>query len=139
MMLKSSTMMSRREALVAIGAGTLAACTSDRPTGPGNGNADATVNMTDQFTFSPVTVNIRVGQTVRWTNPSAFAHTATGDPAKANDPSHVSLPAGVAAWDSGPIAAGGSFNKRFDVAGQYLYFCIPHEGQGMLGTIIVAP
>ncbi len=40
-------------------------------------------------------------------------------------------------WDSGFIAGGRSFSRRFTEPGTYRYFCIPHEGAGMLGTVIV--
>ena len=135
-MLNKMKCVTRREALLAMGVGALAACVSDRPTEP-DGEEGTIVDMTDQLTFDPVSVTIRAGETVTFKNSSAFAHTATGDPSKANDPSHVRLPAGAAAWDSGAIGAGGQFNQRFDVVGEYRYFCIPHESQGMLGTVTV--
>jgi plastocyanin len=128
--------MGRREALVLMGAGVLAACFSDRTTGP-DGDGDVTVDMTDDLVFSPASITITVGQTVRWRNQSAFPHSATGDPAKANDPANVQLPSGAAAFDSGVLAAGGEFTHTFTVPGQYRYFCIPHEAQGMVGTITV--
>lgn len=130
-------MMNRREVLAVLGASALAACFSDRPddgTGP---NGDVTIDMTDQLTFSPATVTIQVGQTVTWRNTSPFPHTATGDASKANDPSNVELPAGAQPWDSGTITSGGEFSRTFDVSGTYRYFCIPHEAQDMVGTIIV--
>lgn len=127
--------MNRREALGTMGLLVVAGCMSDRTTDPG-GDGDVDVNMTDQFTFSPTTVTIEAGQTVRWRNVSGVAHTATGDASKAADPSNVELPAGASPWDSGLVPAGGTFSQRFDVAGQYRYVCLPHEGQ-MQGTIIV--
>jgi plastocyanin len=35
------------------------------------------------------------------------------------------------------IEAGGSYQHTFDIAGTYEYFCIPHEGAGMIGTVEV--
>ncbi len=69
---------------------------------------------------------------------AAVEHTATCDPAEASNPDNVSLPANATAWDSGVVPAGGQFSHTFTVAGQYRYFCIPHELQGMLGTINVS-
>ena len=129
--------LTRREALLALGAGALAACFSDRPT-TGPGGEGTVVEMTDQLVFSPETVTIQAGESVTWRNTSdGIVHTATGDPSKANDPSHVTLPQGADPWDSGAIAAGGEYTRQFDVPGEYRYFCIPHEAQGMIGTVVV--
>jgi plastocyanin len=62
---------------------------------------------------------------------------ARPDKSKAADPSIVSLPPGVAGFDSGLIAEGDSFSRKFDKPGTYRYFCIPHEGAGMTGTVVV--
>lgn len=131
--------LTRREALVVLGATALAACFSDRPddtTGP-NGEGTA-VSMNNDLTFSPRTLNIQVGDRVTWRNTSDFVHTATGDPARAVDPDHVQLPDGADPWHSGDVAAGGEYSRTFDVPGEYHYFCVPHEQQGMLGTIVVS-
>lgn len=132
-----SGFMTRREALVAVVASAVAACTSERPTGPGD-EGDFVVTMTNQLTFSPANLNISVGDTVTFRNTSSIAHTATCDPSKAVNGASVSLPSGAAAWDSGTLTANGEFNHTFSTAGQYRYFCIPHELQGMIGTINVS-
>lgn len=51
--------------------------------------------------------------------------------------SHVALPEGVAPWDSGELTGGQTWSRTFDVPGTYRYFCGPHEGRGMIGTITV--
>jgi plastocyanin len=61
------------------------------------------------------------------------------DPAKAQKPEHSALPQGAPAWDSGLLRAGQAWTHTFDVAGDYTYFCIPHESMGMIGTITVKP
>ncbi len=116
-----------------------AGCFSSDPTnGPNdNGPVAATVQMTDQLRFSPASVTIHVGESVRWDNVSQFTHTVTADPAKAADPAHVSLPAGAQTFDSGGITPGTQFEKTFTVPGTYHYFCQPHEALGMLGTVTV--
>lgn len=132
--------LTRREAIAA-GIGLLAtSCFSDRP-GPMQPPADneVEVDMTPSLTFSPATVQVPVGGTVVWVNTSSFPHSATGDPSKALDPSHVVLPEGATPWDSGILTAGQVFRHTFTVPGEYRYFCIPHELQNMLGTIIVEP
>lgn len=135
----SAARLTRREALVAMGAALLAACFSDRPgpTGDGNGQHEGPVEMRPNLTFFPATVTIQAGESVTWRNTSGFFHTATGDPSKAIDPSHVSLPEGADPWDSGLVGAGEEFTRTFDVPGEYRYFCDPHELQEMVGTIVV--
>ena len=95
------------------------------------------VTMTDGLTYAPATVRIEKGATVVWRNTSSVPHTVTADPRKARKPTSVRLPAGAKPFDSGNIAAGGSYRRTFDVAGTYRYFCIPHELQGMIGTVVV--
>lgn len=131
----SSRKLTRREAIGAMGAAVLAACFSDRPTDPGDGGG-IPVDMVDTA-FEPATLTIQVGERVTWHNVGQFVHTVTCDPAEANDPASVQLPAGAAPWDSGGVGPGGTFTHTFDVAGEYHYFCIPHETFGMLGTVVV--
>jgi plastocyanin len=97
----------------------------------------AVVEMTDLLTFEPATVTIAAGETVEWRNVSNVRHTATADPAEANDPEHVHLPDGAEPFNSGFVEPGGSWRHTFEVPGAYDYFCIPHEATGMLGTVIV--
>ena len=99
----------------------------------------AVVEMTNGLSFSPAEITLPVGGTVEWQNTSFFTHTVTADPKRARDPAHVSLPPGAEPFDSGEIPAGEVFQRSFTTPGTYRYFCIPHEGQGMLGTIIVEP
>jgi plastocyanin len=53
------------------------------------------------------------------------------------NPASVKMPMGVAPFDSGTIASGGSWSRRFDVPGEYRYCCVPHEFVGMVGTLVV--
>jgi plastocyanin len=66
-------------------------------------------------------MTISVGTTVTWKNGSAVAHTATSDDGTS--------------FDSGAIAAGGSFSFQFTKAGSYAYHCDIHPY--MKGTIVV--
>lgn len=70
--------------------------------------------------FEPATLTIAVGETVRWFNDDALPHTVS-----ATDGS----------WDSGNLAPGQSYERRFDTAGSYPYLCRYHPG--MAGTIEV--
>ena len=72
------------------------------------------------FAFSPRTVEIRVGDTVTWTNRDSVAHTAT---------------ARNGSFDTGLLAEGASGSVRFTAAGTYRYVCTPHPE--MTGTVVV--
>ena len=95
------------------------------------------VGMTNQLTYSPETVRIRVGETVRWRNTSDVLHTVTADPARAANQDNVELPDGAETFHSGDMAPGAVFEHTFRVAGTYRYICVPHELAGMIGTVIV--
>ena len=70
--------------------------------------------------FEPSTLTIAVGEIVRWFNDDALPHTVS---------------ATEGAWESGNIASGQAFERRFETAGEYPYLCRYHPG--MVGTIEV--
>ncbi|AGN00474.1 plastocyanin [Salinarchaeum sp. Harcht-Bsk1] len=126
---------------VALGAG-LAGCSGD----DGGGGGGNTVEMTDSLTFEPGNLTVSTGTTVTWENGGTVAHTVTAYEDR--------IPSGATYFASGgyesetaardgfrggdaPIEADGSFEHTVDIAGSYEYFCIPHEGSGMTGTITV--
>ena len=71
--------------------------------------------------FEPATMTVAAGTTIRWFNDDALPHTVT---------------AADSSWDSGNLAPGGAFERRFDSPGTYAYLCRYHPG--MTGTIVVA-
>ncbi len=74
------------------------------------------------FAFSPQTLNIPAGTTVRWTN-NGGSHSTTSD---------------TALWDSGVLSVGGQFSYTFNTPGTYTYHCLVHPGS-MTATINVLP
>lgn len=70
--------------------------------------------------FEPPTLTIAPGETVRWFNDDGLPHTVS---------------AGDGAWDSGSLAPGQAFERRFNQPGSYAYLCLYHPG--MAGTIEV--
>ena len=72
------------------------------------------------FAFAPRMVEIRVGDTVRWTNSDSVAHTATGR---------------SGSFDTGLLEPGASGSIRFTAAGTYRYVCTPHPE--MTGAVVV--
>ena len=132
--------MLSRTLFAAIGAGALA-LTGCGVTGPAHNQppppaVDATVTM-GMTSFNPARITIRSGQTVQWRNTSLVTHTVTADPARAANPANVQLPQGAQAFHSGAIPAGQVWSRTFTVPGTYRYVCLPHEQQGMIGTVIV--
>src|SRR5690242_9752610 len=81
--------------------------------------------------FVPATVNIKMGDTVTWTNPGVITHTVTFDPAQAATASNVALPAGVAPFGSENMEEDATFSHTFTVKGTYKYICKMHEAMGM--------
>jgi len=72
------------------------------------------------FAYSPATITIKVGDTVKWINIDSVSHTAT-----ANDGS----------FDTGYLSQGQSKSITFDRKGVYDYYCRPHPW--MKGKVIV--
>ncbi len=72
------------------------------------------------FSFSPGTITINVGDTVTWTNNGPTPHSATA-------------PNG--AFDTGIFPAGESRSHTFSQAGTFSYICTPHPN--MRGTVVV--
>lgn len=103
-------------------------------TPPPSGN----VSIQD-FSFSPETVTVKVGQVVQWTNNGPSAHTTTSD---------------AGTWDSGQLAApgngtygngtqsGGTFKFTFNQAGTFPYHCANHppsQYPNFRGVVVVTP
>ncbi|MDX1674974.1 MAG: plastocyanin/azurin family copper-binding protein [Longimicrobiales bacterium] len=124
--------MTRRSAAVAavlaFGLGGFTACGSGdggtSPNGNGNGASDVVeVQAMGDLTFSPPDVTIEPGTTVRWVNESGIFHTVTPD--------------GHTEWASADLSDGTTFEHTFNTEGTFPYYCEPHVGQGMTGTITV--
>jgi len=105
-----------------------------------DGEYAAVVTMTDSLQFVPKKITIEAGQTVLWKNkPSEIAHTVTCDPGLAEDKDNVQLPEGAKTFNSGEMQPGDTFTHTFKTAGEYTYFCIPHEAAGMVARVTVKP
>lgn len=97
--------------------------------------------------FVPQSLSVTVGTTIVWKNTGSRAHTVTAYESK--------LPAGASFfatggystegaarsdWRSdlgGGLDPGATYSHTFTIVGEYPYFCIPHERQGMVGSIEV--
>ncbi len=96
-----------------------------------------TVRMTDGLQFRPARLTVARGTRVVWRNAGSVAHTITTIKAKAARKAEAAVPKGAKAWDSGFVAGGRTYSRTLSVPGTYRYFCVPHEGARMVGTIVV--
>jgi plastocyanin len=117
----------------------IAACAANGPavTGGAEPGTDAVIDMQPVLRFSPSPTTISVGDTVEFRNVSAFKHTVSTRPADESEAKATQLPNGAESFDSGEVPGGGIYRHTFTVPGTYKYFCEPHHGVGMVGTIIV--
>lgn len=84
--------------------------------------ANETVVNIQNFSFSPVTLSVKTGATVTWTNNDSATHTVTSDAdGILNSPS---------------LSSGQSFSYTFSTPGTFSYHCAVHPM--MKGTIVVA-
>jgi plastocyanin len=75
------------------------------------------------YYFNPSTLNVSVGDTVRWQWDNG-SHTTTSGV----------IPAGAAGWDHIINSSNQNFEYKVTAIGLYNYVCTPHAGMGMVGT-----
>jgi len=75
--------------------------------------------------FEPSSITISTGDTVKFVNNKLAPHNAVFDGHE--DLSHPDL----------AFAPGESWEKTFSTAGSYDFYCEPHRGAGMVGTVVV--
>jgi plastocyanin len=105
---------------------TMSACSADDGTNP----ADIPVTnvQVSSNQFSPAQVKVKVGDTVRWTW-AGGSHNVVSGPDCSPDGN----------FKSGAPTSGGTFDKKFETAGTFPYFCEPHCAMGMKGEVVVEP
>lgn len=91
--------------------------------------------------FTPATINVLVGDTVRYNFTGTFPHNATTVVAA---PRAGSVPAGAPDINSGPVSnvVPRSYDYKVIVAGNYRYYCTQHSADGvngMVGFIVASP
>jgi plastocyanin len=99
---------------------------------------DVTVGpVGNEFSFVPDTVNIRVGDTVRWTWESNMHSVTSGTSCTADgqfcSPDNMNCDAGILN-DTGFV-----YEFTFTQPGMYQYFCFLHCLAGMIGVVNVLP
>lgn len=94
----------------------------DDPASPGGGIPPQNEVWMTGNSFSPSTITVAPGTTIRWVNKDGVSHTVTS--------SSASL-----AFESGTIGNNGTFSFKFDSVGTFPYFCRFHSG--MTGRVVV--
>lgn len=129
----------RKTLVVLLIAASCIACSND-----GGGGSGTTVAMSEGHRFEPQELTVSAGDTVTWTNDSSEAHTVTAYDDELPQGADYFASGGASDEDQardevadGLIDPDATFEVTFDEPGTYRYFCIPHESQGMVGTIVV--
>jgi plastocyanin len=87
---------------------------------PSNSTVVKIVANVGSNSYNPNPVEVKVGETVTWTNDDSVIHTATSTDGT---------------FDSGIMRNGQSFSYTFDTVGEYPYYCTLHPN--MVGTVVV--
>ncbi len=115
-----------------------------------------TVEMTDGLAFDPDSLTVAPGDTVVFENVGSVGHSVTAY----EEGEDESIPEDAEYWaaggfdseqaardaysatgsieDTGNVPGGESWSHTFETEGTHDYFCIPHEGAGMVGRIEVS-
>jgi plastocyanin len=70
--------------------------------------------------FNPATITVNAGTTIKWTNKDNISHTVSSN---------------TGAFESGTLGNGQSFSFKFEVTGNYPYYCKVHPT--MTATVVV--
>lgn len=110
----------------------------------GQSSSAQTVTMPGDLRFEPKIATIEPSETVTWTNESDIDHTVTAYEDEIPDEAAYFASGGFESERAarnrvteGLIAPGENYEYTFEEPGTYRYFCIPHEGSGMIGTVRV--
>lgn len=87
-----------------------------------------TTVMVTSNVFTPSTVTVRVGDTVRWVWGGGIHNVTSGTGCTPNGTFTSGVPTSDTAF---------TFSRTFDTAGTFPYFCEVHCSVGMTGTVVV--
>jgi pseudoazurin len=88
-----------------------------------------------RMVFEPALVEAAPGDTIRFVFKDMGHNAATYHPDNRGKPNLA--PDGAKVWDSGFKQPGKTFEVTLEKEGAHHYFCLPHEGMGMVGLIAV--
>ena len=92
------------------------------PAGTTSADDKTVVVQLGEHFFDPSSITVRVGTTVVWRNNGQQTH---------------DIHARDGSFDSPLLNPGNTFTFTFTKPGLYPYYCIPHEGDGMIGQVEV--
>lgn len=108
--------------------------------GGGDGAVTVAVGPEKRLRFEPEDVEVAVGETVVWEFVSE-GHNVSSKPGASPKCENPEGAEPFASYEGDQHFAinevGTTFSHTFDVAGEYVYVCVPHAGQGMVGTVTV--
>lgn len=115
--------------------------------GDGGATQTTTVDMNDELAYVPKTIEVSAGSEVVWENVGTIGHTVTAYEDKIPDDaaffasgdfdSEQAAKDGYGEGQGGNVAEGETYSHTFETTGTYEYYCIPHEMNGMVGTVEV--
>lgn len=115
------------------------------PKVPGDGPSPD-VRMSDRLQFFPESLRVPAGTEVVWATVGNQPHSVTAYGDGIPDGADYWASGGFGseslareAWPDGAVEPGDRFAHAFSSPGTHRYFCIPHEGAGMTGTVEVLP
>lgn len=114
------------------GSSSMSPSSGSNPTGGGGGAVSASVTIANTA-YSPSTITINAGGSVKWTNTDAVTHSVTADAAGGFDSNLT----GSMPDQYGGSSGGGTFTQKFASAGTFAYHCTYHAA--MHGTVTVNP
>jgi plastocyanin len=106
--------------LFLISSAVFTSCSKDYNSSSNPSNGTSTVSI-QSMAFSPASLTVNAGTTVKWTNNDNMTHTVTSDDGTS--------------FNSGDLTAGNSYSYQFKVSGTYNYHCALHPE--VKGTIVV--
>lgn len=83
--------------------------------------------------FLPADLTVRPGDTVQWVNTDLHLEHSVCSGTGSADPLSGAL------WSSPLLQLGGTFQHTFALSGEFEYYSIPHEYEGMFGIVRVRP
>lgn len=138
---RADRQIGRRGMITAVGS-SLVSSVAGCLKGPSFPDADVLAGPEGRFVFEPASLTISAGETVVW----GFASSGHNICCRPEDNSEVEIPANADPFatygrDESPMQSlvpqGESYEHTFDVEGRYVYVCLPHVSQGMIGEIRV--
>ena len=88
-----------------------------------------------KMVFEPALVEIAPGDTVRFVWKDMGHNAASYHPDNRGKPELT--PEGAKVWDSGFKQPGDTYEVTLEAEGAHHYYCLPHEGMGMVGIVAV--